>query len=70
MKVRGPKKLVEHILSSASKMSKLIDDILNFSKITTIDVEFKMVDLDKKLQEVISDFDVIINQKKSSYKSS
>ncbi|MES2649451.1 MAG: chemotaxis protein CheB [Bacteroidota bacterium] len=57
------KKYIDKIISSAERMSRLIDDILNFSKVSNPQLEFEQVDLNKILLEVIEDFEVIISQK-------
>jgi two-component system CheB/CheR fusion protein len=57
------KKYIDKIISSAQKMSRLIDDILNFSKISKTDHEFKRVDLNKVMTDVLTDFELIITQK-------
>ena len=39
------------ITSAASRMQTLIDDLLNYSRISTSDIEFKVTDLNKVLQQ-------------------
>jgi two-component system CheB/CheR fusion protein len=59
--VRG---LVSKIRVSSERMSILIKELLNFSKVLHGDDVFEQVDLDKILTDVISDLDLIITEKK------
>jgi two-component system CheB/CheR fusion protein len=61
--IAGPAKvLIDKINLSAERMSALIHDVLNFSKI--IDASFfERTDLNDILQNVIADFDLLISQK-------
>jgi PAS domain S-box-containing protein len=56
------KEWVEKMSLSASRMRRLIDDLLSFSRVTTQARPFALVDLEKLAQEVVSDLDVYINQ--------
>jgi two-component system, chemotaxis family, CheB/CheR fusion protein len=58
------KDYVQKITDSANRMSRLIDDLLNFSKIRRISGSFKTCDLNQVVKNVLSDFDTIIKQKK------
>jgi len=60
------KQYIEKIEKSTQRMSRLIDDLLNFSSSTRTDKKFSKTDLDKILQIELADFDVIINQKKAT----
>jgi two-component system CheB/CheR fusion protein len=54
---------VQKVISSAGRMSVLIEDLLNFARINKTDEKFEMVDLNKVLENVVNDFEVLINQK-------
>jgi two-component system CheB/CheR fusion protein len=54
--------LIDKISIAAQRMSALIDDVLNFSKVLDASV-FEQVDLNGILQNVIGDFDLQIEQK-------
>lgn len=54
---------ISKVLSSTSRMSDLIRDILDFSRLTANMQDYKRVNLNKLLQDVISDFDVILDEK-------
>ncbi|MBV4356103.1 ATP-binding protein [Pinibacter aurantiacus] len=62
------KRYLEKINASAERMSILIKDLLNFSKLSKINEEFVQTDLNKILQDVISDFEVLIKQKNAEIK--
>jgi len=59
-------KYIDKIILSAERMSKLIDDILNFSKVSNPQEAFEQVDLNSLLMEVLDDFEVIIAQKNAT----
>ncbi|MBO9562437.1 MAG: PAS domain S-box protein [Niastella sp.] len=50
---------------SAKRMSSLIKDVLNYSRLAKSDYAFGPVDLNQVLQDVKSDFEVVIEQKKA-----
>jgi PAS domain S-box-containing protein len=50
---------------SAKRMSSLIKDVLNYSKLARSDYAFGPVALNQVLQDVKSDFEVVIEQKKA-----
>jgi signal transduction histidine kinase len=56
------KEYVERMHSSASRMRRLIEDLLTFSRVTTQARSFVRVDLRKLAQEVVSDLDEYIEQ--------
>ena len=58
------KDLIHKIAVSAERMSALIHDVLNFSKVLDASV-FKKTDLNGILKNVIADFDLLIAQKKA-----
>lgn len=57
------KTLVKKINKSSERMSLLINDVLNFSKMTLSENAFQKIDLTEILQNVLSDFDLLILQK-------
>lgn len=56
--------LIEKINVAAQRMSQLITDVLNFSKVLDANV-FEQVNLNVILQNVRNDFDMLIEQKKA-----
>lgn len=62
------KRYLEKINASAERMSVLIKDLLNFSRLSKINEEFVQTDLNKILADVISDFEVLIKQKNAEIK--
>src|SRR5688572_10291729 len=54
---------VDKIMQAAERMTRLIDDLLNFSRTSRRTEKFKRIDLNKLLENVLVDFDEIINQK-------
>jgi two-component system CheB/CheR fusion protein len=59
------KTYIERIGSSSERMSRLIDDLLNFSRISRDNKNFVSTDLSAIVKDVLADFDLIINQKKA-----
>lgn len=53
------------INTSAERMSRLIKDVLNYSKLSTGETEFVKVDLNDVLDEVVNDFEFLIEEKKA-----
>lgn len=53
---------LERMLSAASRMSRLIDSLLTFSRLATKEGPFEMVDLDEILAEVVADLEVRIEE--------
>ena len=56
------KDYVERMLNAASRMQNLINDLLNFSRVTAQSKKFEKVSLDTILDDVISDLEVTIEQ--------
>jgi two-component system CheB/CheR fusion protein len=48
---------------SSDRMRQLIDDLLNFSRISRFEKKFVRTDLNKVLKEVLTDFDLLIQEK-------
>lgn len=57
------KEYVEKIRSSSERMRHLIDDLLNFSRISRFDKKFILTDLNKIFKDVSGDFDLLIQEK-------
>ena len=55
--------LVDKINTSSERMSSLISELLNFSRVLHSDAIFKRTDLDDMLSRVLIDFDLLINEK-------
>lgn len=58
---------VDRALASSGRMSKLITDLLDYSRLSA-KVPFEKTDLNDVLNEVLSDFDYLIEEKKASIK--
>lgn len=54
------------IKSSSVRMSRLITDILNYSKFVKDDQHFELVNLNNIIKNVISEFDLLIEQKNAT----
>jgi len=59
------KHFFDKIISSSMQMSNLIKDVLNYSKLANPDDRFEDVDLNKIISAVISDYDLLIHEKKA-----
>ena len=59
----GAQELVEKIISSSERMSILIKEVLNFSKILHGDIALEKADLNVILTDIIADFDLLITEK-------
>ena len=58
-------KYFNKIYSSAKRMSSLINDVLNYSRLTKTGEQFVITDLNKILKDVLSDFELLIEQKQA-----
>lgn len=56
----------EKINASAKRMSKLINDVLNYSRLTKTGEQFLRADLNKVLKDVLSDYELLIEQKQAT----
>jgi PAS domain S-box-containing protein len=61
------KKYFEKINSSALRMSVLIRDVLNYSRLAKDDDEFKETDLNEIVKNVITDFELLIKEKEAAF---
>lgn len=59
----GGRDFIEKINNSAERMRKLIDDLLNFSRISRFEKNFIHTDLNKVIKDVLSDFDLLIQER-------
>jgi two-component system CheB/CheR fusion protein len=57
------KTFIEKIASSSHRMTRLIDDLLNFSRISRSNRKFSRTDLNDIIKDVLIDFELIIIQK-------
>lgn len=57
------KKYIEKINASANRMSALIKDVLDYSQLSPSDELLSLVDLKKVMEQVLEDFDLLIDQK-------
>jgi PAS domain S-box-containing protein len=60
------KKYFDKINSSALRMSVLIRDVLNYSRLAKDDDEFKETDLNEIVENVITDFELLIKEKEAA----
>jgi len=56
---------INKISNSSEKMRKLIDELLNFSRVTSSDHQFVRTDLESVFESVLSDFELTIIEKKA-----
>ena len=64
----GAQELITKINSSSDRMSSLIKEVLDFSRIIHGDIAFKKVNLNSIIRDVIDDFDLLIKEKKAVIK--
>ncbi|QJB30378.1 PAS domain S-box protein [Chitinophaga oryzae] len=57
---------IEKMMISARRMSQLIHDLLNFSRLNRTDDPFVPTDLNEVMVHVLNDFEVTVGQKKAS----
>lgn len=53
------------VILSAQRMSALIKGVLNYSRLSKIEEAFSMVDLNQVISHVLSDFELLIDEKKA-----
>ncbi|ACU61207.1 ATP-binding response regulator [Chitinophaga pinensis] len=59
----------DKIQSSAERMTQLIKDVLDYSRLSNTEEKFVPIDLNTILQQVKGDFDLLIEQKQATIKS-
>jgi PAS domain S-box-containing protein len=57
---------LEKINTSAARMSVLINDLLNYSKVSKADDKYVSIDLNRVLEDIRNDFEVLITQKEGT----
>jgi two-component system, chemotaxis family, CheB/CheR fusion protein len=62
------KTYLDKINESSKRMTRLIDDLLDYSRISRAEGKFVITDLNKVVQEVLQDFDIAFHQKRVSIK--
>ncbi len=60
------KKYLDKITQAALRMSRLINDLLNFSRLTRLEDSFVAVDMNETLRNIENDFELLINQKNAT----
>jgi len=63
------KSFLDKMQSASQRMSKLINDLLNFSRLRQSGESFAPVDLNEILDDVRNDFELVIKQKDATIKS-
>jgi signal transduction histidine kinase len=58
-------KYFNKIYTSAKRMSTLINDVLNYSRLSKTGEQFEKTDLNKIVKDVLSDFELLIEQKQA-----
>jgi len=61
-------KHLQKVMASSERMSLLIRDLLNYSRLTKEERQFEDINLNEVLQDVQSDFEVMIAQKRAEIK--
>ncbi|MDB5192347.1 MAG: signal transduction histidine kinase with CheB and CheR [Segetibacter sp.] len=59
------KETIDKIAFSAERMRQLIYDLLNFTRISSVGKNFVTTDLNEIIKEVLTDFDLLIQEKKA-----
>lgn len=59
----GGQRYLNNILQSSGRMSKLIDDLLSFSRLSQTNIEFAPVNLNQLLRDIVDDLEIPISEK-------
>lgn len=60
---------MEKITASAKRMSELIQDVLDYSKISRVNVVFQPTDLNQILENVKNDYELVIKERNATIHS-
>ena len=60
---RDGNQYLQKIIGSATRMKALILDVLNYSKLSANNSDYQLVDLNELIRELLSDFELIIQEK-------
>lgn len=61
-------KYLNNMITSAARMSTLIDDLLSFSKLSQKHIQFEKVDLNQLITQTLEDLEITINEKNATFK--
>jgi PAS domain S-box-containing protein len=61
----GSKLYLDKIVSSSRRMTRLIEDVLNFSRVSRAEEKYSLVDLNDIVKNVLTDFDQLIIEKQA-----
>ncbi|TDO82848.1 hypothetical protein EV143_102108 [Flavobacterium chryseum] len=64
-KTAGAQNYIDKIVHSATRMRSLINDVLNYSQLAKSEEQYIEVDLNEVVTNLISDYDLLIEQKKA-----
>ncbi len=62
---QGAVDFVNKIIASSTRMGNLVNDLLSFTKLSNAEGEFELVDLNAVIEEVLSDLELSIQEKKA-----
>jgi PAS domain S-box-containing protein len=60
------KAYIEKMISSSERMQHLIDDVLEFTSLTSANISFKKVNIEDVVKQVLSDIEVLVKNSKAS----
>jgi signal transduction histidine kinase len=59
---------VDKIIQSSARMRSLIEELLDFSRISTQEKKYELVNLQELIQNLLADFEIVIKEKKARIK--
>jgi signal transduction histidine kinase len=59
---------IDKIIKSSERMRSLIEELLDFSRISKSENKFELVDLHEVIQNLLADFEIVMNEKKGKVK--